>query len=257
MIKLQNVTIGYGKKAIISNINLELAQGQLYALMGNNGMGKTTLLRALSGEDTLLDGNIIFSKEKQLIAINKQDVNNQNITKDKIKETNIEPISIKDMKQEEIAKTISIVDTERVRIPGLKCKDLVGLGRAPYTDWIGALEQEDIAMVDKALEAVGMQDFADRTMDKMSDGECQKIMIARALAQDTPIMLLDEPTVFLDIPGKNQIMSILRSLAHPSTKEKGRTIIVSTHDLDTARRYADAYIIINEDKQVLLQPNYQ
>ena len=130
--------------------------------------------------------------------------------------------------------------TDKVRIANLRSRDVVALGRAPYTNWIGRMQAQDSKIVDEALEAVGMSDYADKTMDRMSDGECQRIMIARALAQQTPIILLDEPTAFLDMPNRYELCSLLRRLAH----EEQKCILFSTHELDIALELCDAVALI-------------
>ncbi len=113
-----------------------------------------------------------------------------------------------------MAKKLAFVTTERTRIANLKCEDVVAVGRAPYTDWIGRMQDADKEIVARSLASVGMEAYAHRTMDKMSDGECQRIMIARALAQQTPVILLDEPTSFLDLPNRYELCSLLARLAH-------------------------------------------
>ena len=140
-----------------------------------------------------------------------------------------------------MARTLAFVTTERTRIANLKCKDVVAIGRAPYTNWIGRMQEADKEIVMRSLASVGMEAYAERTMDKMSDGECQRIMIARALAQDTPIILLDEPTSFLDMPNRYELCTLLARLAH----EENKCILFSTHELDIALSLADAIALID------------
>ena len=142
---------------------------------------------------------------------------------------------------QQLATTVSFVTTERVRIPNLRCEDVVALGRAPYTNWIGRVQEQDKAIVERSLELVGMAAFAGKTMDRMSDGECQRVMIARALAQDTPIILLDEPTSFLDLPNRYELCTLLRRLAHDHRK----CILFSTHELDIALSLCDSIALID------------
>ena len=146
-----------------------------------------------------------------------------------------------DMRAAEMARTLAFVTTERTRIANLKCKDVVAIGRAPYTNWIGKMQEVDKEIVMRSLASVGMEAYAERTMDKMSDGECQRIMIARALAQDTPIILLDEPTSFLDMPNRYELCTLLARLAH----EENKCILFSTHELDIALSLADAIALID------------
>ena len=148
---------------------------------------------------------------------------------------------ISSLNAEQRARLISFVSTQRVRVSNLKCKDVVAIGRTPYTNWMGSLQEQDKQCVAHALEAVGMTAFADRPIDTLSDGECQRIMIARALAQQTPIILLDEPTAFLDIPNRFEICRLLATLAHTENK----TIIFSTHDIDAAMPVCDNVAILD------------
>ena len=152
------------------------------------------------------------------------------------------------MRVAERARTLAFVTTERTRIANLKCEDVVAIGRAPYTNWIGRMQKADTEIVMRSLASVGMEDYAERTMDRMSDGECQRIMIARALAQDTPIILLDEPTSFLDMPNRYELCTLLAQLAH----DEGKCILFSTHELDIAMSLADAIALIDPPRLVCL-----
>lgn len=212
MITLQQLTLGFNSRTLLNNCNATFEQGSLTALVGRNGAGKSTLLRVLAALDTPQAGDVI--------------INNT-------------PIS--SLNAEQRARLISFVSTQRVRVSNLKCKDVVAIGRTPYTNWMGSLQEQDKQCVAHALEAVGMTAFADRAIDTLSDGECQRIMIARALAQQTPIILLDEPTAFLDIPNRFEICRLLATLAHTENK----TIIFSTHDIDAAMPVCDNVAILD------------
>ena len=212
MIQLKEVTLGYGQRVLLEKVSAEIKGGQLVALLGRNGTGKSTLLRAMMGLEQPQHGEI--------------DLQEKNITT---------------LKPEKLAQKISFVTTDKVRIANFRCKDVVALGRAPYTNWIGQLQPEDEERVAEAMRLVGMADYADKTMDKMSDGECQRIMIARALAQDTPVILLDEPTAFLDLPNRYELCLLLKKLA----QEKGKCILFSTHDLDIALSLCDTIMLID------------
>ena len=214
MLEIQNLTLGYGKNILLRNISAQASPGELIAIAGRNGSGKSTLIRAMAGLQKPLAGRILT-----------------------------DGLDIGSLPRETAARKVSIVNTDRVRIPWLKCRDLVALGRAPWTGWTGRLSDRDEEAVNKALESTGMTDFAMRSMDSMSDGECQRIMIARALAQDTPLMVLDEPTAFLDLPGRHQITELLARLA----AEKGKTVIFSTHDIGIALQRADRFWILDRD----------
>lgn len=212
MIRLENISLGYGSRRLLDNASATFEHGTLTALLGRNGAGKSTLLRAIASLGNLDGGTVSLGGD-----------------------------DIKRLHPEQIARLVSFVTTDKVRIPNLTCQDVVALGRAPYTNWIGRMQDIDREIVAEALAAVGMSDFANKTMDAMSDGECQRVMIARALAQQTPIILLDEPTAFLDLPTRHEICSLLHRLAH----EDGKTILFSTHDLDIAMSQCDMAAIID------------
>jgi iron complex transport system ATP-binding protein len=141
-----------------------------------------------------------------------------------------------------MAQKVAIVTTERIRIENLSVEDLVAMGRAPYTNWVGHLQDIDREIVGRATEAVGMGNFAKRDTSSLSDGELQRVMIARAIAQQTPIILLDEPTAFLDIPTRFEVCRLLADLAH----KEGKTILFSTHDVDSALPVCDSFAIIDD-----------
>ena len=208
MIRLDNISLSYGSRTILRDVSLHLAAGELCALVGRNGAGKSTLLRALtSNENTLIDGTPLGT-----------------------------------LTPEKLAQSVAIVTTERIRIENLLVEDLVAMGRAPYTNWVGHLQDIDREIVGKAIEAVGMGDFAKRDTSSLSDGELQRVMIARAIAQQTPIILLDEPTAFLDIPTRFEVCRFLADLAH----KEGKTILFSTHDVDAALPVCDSFAIIDD-----------
>ncbi len=216
MIRLKNISIGYRNRRILEHVSLEVPSGKLIALLGCNGSGKSTLLKAIASGETLLEGEVLIDGK-----------------------------SLRGRDAGELARLIATVGTEKARIPNLRCREMVALGRAPYTDWIGRLGPEDRDAVDQALAAVDMSDFAERSLDSMSDGEGQKVMIARALAQHTPVLLLDEPTAWLDIPGRYSTGALLHRLA----QTEGKTILYSTHDLEVARKYADLLLLLHTDEE--------
>ena len=207
MIRLDNISLSYGSRTILREVSLHLGKCEFCALIGRNGAGKSTLLRALtSNSKTLLEGTPIGK-----------------------------------LSPEKMAQKVAIVTTERIRIENLSVEDLVAMGRAPYTNWVGHLQDIDREIVCKAIEAVGMSDFAKRDSSSLSDGELQRAMIARAIAQQTPIILLDEPTAFLDIPTRFEVCRLLADLAH----KEGKTILFSTHDVDSALPVCDSFAIID------------
>ena len=210
MIELRNISIGYDSLTLLDDASVSIAAGEIAALIGRNGAGKSTLLRTVAGLGKPLKGEIMIGGKP-----------------------------LQKMSVQEMSERVAMVTTERVRIANLRCRDVVALGRAPYTNWIGRMQREDAVIVERSLAQVGMSDYADRTMDRMSDGECQRIMIARALAQQTPVILLDEPTSFLDLPNRYEICTLLRELAH----DEGKTILYSTHELDIALSLCDSVVI--------------
>lgn len=212
MIELKDFSIGFGNRTLLRDVNATIGKGELTALIGRNGTGKSTLLRAIAGLNRNYSGTISLDGK-----------------------------DIRSLTPKEAARTLAFVTTERTRIANLRCEDVVAIGRAPYTNWIGRMQEADREIVARSLEQVGMSGYAMRTMDKMSDGECQRIMIARALAQDTPIILLDEPTSFLDMPNRYELCTLLGRLAH----EQGKCILFSTHELDIALSLTDRIALIN------------
>ena len=150
-----------------------------------------------------------------------------------------------DMSAEQLARAVAIVTTERIRVANMRVEDLVAMGRAPYTNWVGRLQDIDRKIVGEAIEMVGMTAFAEREIATLSDGELQRVMIARAITQQSPIILLDEPSAFLDIPTRYEVARLLARLAH----EEGRCILFSTHDTDSALSACDSVAII-ADKSI-------
>ena len=209
---LHRISLAYGSRTLLQEVSAEFADRTLTALIGRNGTGKSTLLRAVAGLGPLAGGRIDLCGE---------------------------PLDT--LTPQRRAATISFVTTDKVRIGNLTCEAVVALGRAPYTDWIGRLHEEDRRIVARSLELVGMGGFARKTMDRMSDGECQRVMIARALAQDTPVILLDEPTAFLDLPNRYELATLLGRLAH----DEGKCILFSTHELDIALSLCDSIALID------------
>ena len=212
MLEIRGLEKKFGKYQVLNGLDMTVPEGSLYGFVGPNGAGKSTLLRAVAGLGPLAGGRIDLCGE---------------------------PLDT--LTPQRRAATISFVTTDKVRIANLTCEAVVALGRAPYTDWIGRLHEEDRRIVARSLELVGMGGFARKTMDRMSDGECQRVMIARALAQDTPVILLDEPTAFLDLPNRYELATLLGRLAH----DEGKCILFSTHDLDVALSLCDGITLID------------
>lgn len=217
ILQTDQLAIGYGGKParmVAGNIHLTLKAGELVCLIGPNGAGKSTLIRTLAGMQAPLSGQV------RLLG---KDVHKQPAKR--------------------LAQTLSVVLTERINPGLLTARTLVGLGRHPYTDWSGRLTAQDEAIVSQAIAAVGANALAERQIGELSDGERQKVMIARALAQQPALMILDEPTAFLDLPRRVEIMQLLRQLAH----DEARAILLSTHDLDLALRTADRIWLLTSE----------
>ncbi len=211
-ITIEKLKIGYGQQIVAENLNAQFNEGELTCLLGPNGIGKSTLLRTMMALQKPLNGNIFYKKEYDG-----------------------EKIDISNIPQNEIAKIISIVLTEKPDVDNMTAEEIVGMGRNPYTGFWGTLSAGDKKIVAETIETVGMAKYIKTPISRLSDGELQKIMTAKALAQSTPVMLLDEPTSFLDFQSKVEIISLLRNLAHNMNK----TIILSTHDLTLAEKMAD------------------
>ncbi|MDN3493020.1 ABC transporter ATP-binding protein [Winogradskyella bathintestinalis] len=225
ILKTEQLAIGYKTKkvetVVASNINFELKKGQLIGLVGANGIGKSTLLRTLINVQSRLSGGILLNGN----AIN----------------------SISNL---ELAKQLSIVLTEPLISKNLSVFELVALGRHPYTNWIGNLSDVDLSSINKALELVNIIDLKDKKCYELSDGQLQKVMIARALAQDTSIIVLDEPTTHLDMYHKAYILKLLQKL----TKDTGKTILFSSHEIDLAIQLCDTMIVMQKNKTVCDSP---
>jgi iron complex transport system ATP-binding protein len=210
VLKTQNLTIGYThrreRKVVAKQLSLALFSGEVVCLIGPNGAGKSTLLRTLTGLQPSLAGKV-FINDRELSTLT--------------------PL--------ELARSVSVVLTEQIHVGMLSVFAMVSLGRYPYTNWAGNLLTKDIDIINQAMQAVGIAELALRNVSELSDGERQKAMIARALAQQPHIMMLDEPTAFLDLPRRVEMMSLLRQLS----RETDTAILLSTHDLELALRTAD------------------
>lgn len=220
-IRLSGLSIGYrGKhsvKTVAEGISDVICSGELTCLFGENGAGKSTLLRTLSGFLPPLDGEIVLLG-KPLAAY----------------------------RERELATVIGVVLTEKSNLQNMTVAELVGMGRSPYTGFWGRLSAADRHTVDDALAMVGIAWLRDRMVQTLSDGERQKVMIAKALAQETPVIFLDEPTAFLDYPSKVEILHLL----HRLSQEMGKTIFLSTHDLELALRVADRVWLMSKQDGV-------
>lgn len=201
MIRCENLHIGYDSRVIQRDLTFTLPDGTMTALLGANGCGKSTLLRTLAGLQPALSGTY-------LPVPNERDV--------------------------------ALVLTERLSVESATVRDVVAMGRYPYTSFLGTLSAADHRIVNEAMEQVGVIDLADSYYNDHSDGEKQRVLIAKALAQQTPVILLDEPTAHLDLPSRIRTLNLLHEIAH----NQGKTILISTHELDLALRSADNILLM-------------
>jgi iron complex transport system ATP-binding protein len=225
ILNTSNLSIGYKSKkstvVIAENLNLNLASGKLISLIGANGIGKSTLLRTLTGIQSPLSGNVFLNDK-----------------------------NINTYKPLELAQNLSLVLTEKLPSSNLSVFELIALGRQPYTNWIGTLTETDIQKVKEALELTQIEHLAKKKHFEISDGQLQKVLIARALAQDTPLIILDEPTTHLDLLHKVSLFKLLKKL----TQETQKCILFSTHDIDLAIQLSDEMIIMTPEMVVQDEP---
>lgn len=220
--ELIDLTIGYGKTVVADGINATLEEGKMACLIGQNGAGKSTLLRTLCCFQPSLDGKKLLDGK-----------------------------DVSRLSAQELSTMIGVVLTDRVDVQGMTVRELVAMGRSPYTDFWGKLKPEDETIVEEAIRLTGIEALASRQINTLSDGERQKVMIAKTLAQQTPIILLDEPTAFLDFPSKVETMLLLKRLAH----EQGKSILISTHDLDLALQTADTLWLMGKSSLIVGPPS--
>lgn len=214
-ITLSHLSVGYKiGHAVVSDINLTLQSGKLASLIGANGVGKSTLLKTLTGFLPKLEGSLLLDGK-----------------------------DISEFSQRALARQISIVLTQKPDVQNLTVEEIVGLGRSPYTGFFGKLHANDQQIVDESIIAVGIEKLKNRMIHTLSDGERQKVMIAKALAQQTPVIFLDEPTAFLDFSSKVETFQLLQCMAH----EMGKLVLLSTHDLELAVRFSDTLLQVNGD----------
>ena len=215
IVSLKSFAIGHEKgNALLRQLNLNVNRGEMVALIGRNGTGKSTLLKSMIGLISPLEGDCM-----------------------------LDGMPLQQYSLPSRARKVSFVSSHFDHLPALSVGELVALGRMPYTGWMGRLSPRDFSMISSALEEVRMGTFEDRMLDCLSDGERQRAMIARALVQDTPLMVLDEPTAFLDIPNTFELIRLLSKF-----RDNGRSIVYSTHDLETAMLCADKMWVIHGDR---------
>jgi iron complex transport system ATP-binding protein len=212
-LKLQQLSIGYPHKVIAQHISAQLSEASLTALVGVNGAGKSTLLRTLTGEQKALEGALTLHGK-----------------------------ALNDYSRGERARQIAVVLTQRVEASQMLAEEVVALGRLPYTNLMGSLKSADLEVVNHAIRVTGITHLRQRRIGSLSDGERQRVMLAKALAQQTPFILMDEPTAFLDYPSRTETFMLLRKLAH----EAHKSILLSTHDLDLALKCCDQIWLLDK-----------
>ncbi|ALJ06418.1 ABC transporter ATP-binding protein [Pseudalgibacter alginicilyticus] len=225
ILKTENLAIGYATKKektmVSSNIQIQLKKGELVGLIGANGIGKSTLLRTLTNVQKPLNGHIF--------------INNKSI----IKHSDID-----------LAKVMSLVLTEQIASKNLSVFELVALGRQPYTNWVGNLTENDLTIINKALQQTNIENLKHKKCFELSDGQLQKALITRALVQNTDLIILDEPTTHLDMYHKAYILKLLQKLA----KDTNKTILFSSHEIDLAIQLCDTLIVMTPNNVVSGQP---
>lgn len=220
-VEARNLSIGYndsrGRKVVQGNVNLTLRSGEVTCLLGLNGAGKSTLIRTLCGFQPPLHGDVLLRGKP-----------------------------LQQYSQSEFAREVGVVLTEKTNAGGITVYELVSLGRHPYTGFFGTLKPHDHKIIEDSLQAAGIFHKSSSYVSALSDGERQKVMIAKVLAQECPIIILDEPTAFLDVTARIETMVLLRKLA----KEQGKAIVLSTHDIDSAIQMGDCLWLLSKGKQV-------
>ena len=208
-ITTNNLTIGYENHVVQRDVSFSLFAGEMVCMLGPNGCGKSTLLRTLAGLQPALNGNF----------------------------------KVVEFQRFNVQSAIALVLTERLSLDNTTVHDVVAMGRYPYTSFLGGLSANDEQVIAQSLSAVGLEGTEHTYFNAHSDGEKQRALIAKAIAQETPIILLDEPTAHLDLPNRIRILQLLRRLAH----EQGKTILISTHELDLAIQLSDRILLLSEN----------
>lgn len=221
-LQTRELAVGYRtrrqRRAVLERVTVSVAPGELVCLLGPNGIGKSTLMRTLARMQPALWGSVELGG-----------------------------IPLDSLSVGALARRLGVVLTERVTVESLRVRQVVELGRYPYARWLGGLDAGDRAVVDWALDAVGVTHLVDRDFARTSDGERQRVMVARALAQEPLLLILDEPTAFLDVPSRVELMGLLRRL----TRDSALAVVVSTHDLELALRTADVIWLLMPGGEVM------
>lgn len=207
----KNMCVGYDNKPLIKEMEIILSKGEILSLIGPNGAGKSTVLKSIAGQLRLLGGTVYLGNH-----------------------------ILSEMKAGALARRMSVVFTQKVKAEMKSCRDVVATGRYPYTGWFGILSKEDERMIDEVLELTHITDISEQDFDKISDGQKQRVMLARAICQEPEIVILDEPTSYLDIRYKLEFLSILQEMR----ERKGLTVIMSLHELELARIVSDKILCL-------------
>ena len=214
LIELRGLSAGYGSHVLVAGTTAMVHAGEMVTLLGANGAGKSTLLKTVCGELAPLHGEaLVAGRDTAKVS------------------------------RGELSRLLAVVNTDRVEADGLTVRELVGMGRYPYTGFFGRLDREDYRIVDEALGAVGMERYANRGIGSLSDGERQKTMVARALAQDTPVIVLDEPTAFLDVASRVELNALLVSLS----RKNGKAVLMTSHDVAQALEQSSRVWLLTGD----------
>jgi iron complex transport system ATP-binding protein len=223
VLQARDLAVGYrsrgARRAVLERVNVTVHPGELVCLLGPNGIGKSTLLRTLARMQPPLWGEVTLGG-----------------------------VALDALSASDLARRLGVVLTERVAVDALTVWRVVALGRYPHSGWLGRLSAHDGDVVDRAIDAVGARHFADRDVSRLSDGERQRVMVARALAQEPLLLLLDEPTAFLDVPSRVELIALLRRL----TREQSLAAVVSTHDLELALRTADVIWLVGPGGELVV-----
>lgn len=215
LLKVDSLEIGFGRQSLLPPLNASLSEGELVAVIGRNGIGKSTLLRTLAGLQPSLGGKVSYFEE-----------------------------DLASLLPADMARIAGYLSTDILKASQMTVYELVSLGRYPYTNWLGINQETDRKAIVSALSETGLSAYPEKYVSEISDGERQKAMIARILAQDTPVMIMDEPTAFIDVSGKYEILHLLHSLSRKAKK----TILFSTHDLHMALTQCDKMWVIANDR---------
>lgn len=221
MLFVENLSLRY-EKNVLQKLNFSSQQGQLTCLLGRNGAGKSSLIRCIVGLEKKYLGKVLLDNQ-----------------------------DIQSYTTKEIAQKVAVVLNSKVDVPYLRVSEVIALGRSPYLNWLGQVQTQDLEIIEQALEITETKQFSDRFLHNLSDGERQRVMIARAIAQESPVIVLDEPTAFLDVYYRRQSIELLYKIA----TEQKKCIILSTHEVDLAIEYAHQLLLLNLQGEHLFLQN--